>query len=104
MHVEILGAVKEPWPGLLGFDIAENDYRDMLAFIRASFAGSDGVPPAIAGAHYGATDAFFEATGSFNALLGCNTWTAAALRRGGLQTGWWNPLPATLAWSLALHN
>ena len=54
----------------------------MLAFIRASFAESGGAPLHIAGAHYGETDAFFEANGSFNALLGCNTWTAAALRRG----------------------
>jgi uncharacterized protein (TIGR02117 family) len=104
MHVEILGAIAEPWPGLLGFDIPESKHRDMLAFIRASFAESGTGPLHIAGAHYGKTDAFFEATGSFNALLGCNTWTASALRRAGLQTGWWNPLPATLSYSLALHN
>ena len=104
MHVEILGAIAEPWPGLLDFDIPDSKYHDMLAFIRASFTESGGAPLHIAGAHYGKTDAFFEAHGSFNALLGCNTWTAAALRRAGLRTGWWNPLPATLAYSLALHN
>jgi uncharacterized protein (TIGR02117 family) len=104
MHVEILGAIAEPWPGLLGFDIPESRYRDMLAFIRASFAEGGGAPLYIEDAHYGMNDAFFEAHGSFNALLGCNTWTATALRRAGLQTGWWNPLPATLAWSLELHN
>ena len=54
-------------------------------------------------ASYGEFDAFFEA-GNFTALLGCNTWAAAALRKAGLQTGWWNPLPQTLGLSLDLHN
>ena len=76
----------------------------MLAFIRASFAEANGAPVHIEGAHYGDADGFFEANGSFNALIGCNTWTARALRQAGLQTGWWNPLPQTLAYSLALHN
>ena len=49
--------------------------------------------PARATATY---DQFFEAKGRFNALVGCNTWTAAALRAAGLRTGWWNPLPQTL--------
>ena len=44
MHVEILGAIAEPWPGLLDFDIPESKYRDMLAFIRASFTESGGAP------------------------------------------------------------
>jgi uncharacterized protein (TIGR02117 family) len=56
------------------------------------------------GKSYGSDDAFFEANGYFNALLGCNTWTAAALRAAGVKTGWWTPLPPLLITSLHLHN
>jgi uncharacterized protein (TIGR02117 family) len=76
----------------------------MLAFIRSSFAETDGVPVRLAGTGYTPNDTFFDAVGSFNAIVGCNTWTARALRQAGLRTGWWTPLPQTLAWSLALYD
>jgi uncharacterized protein (TIGR02117 family) len=104
MHVEILGALDETHPAVSGFDVPEAGFERMLAVIRASFTEANGAPVHIDGAHYGSSDAFFEANGSFNALIGCNTWTARALREAGLQTGWWNPLPETLAFSLELHN
>jgi uncharacterized protein (TIGR02117 family) len=104
MHVEILGALDETHPAVSSFDVPEAGFERMLTVIRASFAEANGAPVHIEGAHYGKNDGFFEAKGSFNALVGCNTWTARALREAGLQTGWWNPLPETLAFSLALHN
>jgi len=58
----------------------------------------------ILGKGYGRHDAFFDANGSFNALVGCNTWTARALREAGLRTGLWNPVPQTLALSLKFYN
>ncbi|MGG2475846.1 DUF2459 domain-containing protein, partial [Rhizobium sp. BR5] len=42
---------------------------------------------------------FFEANGWFNAVAGCNTWSAAMLREAGIRTGWWTPLPPLLRWS-----
>jgi hypothetical protein len=47
---------------------------------------------------------FYEAQGTFNALVGCNVWTATALRSAGLRTGWWNPLPFLLIRSLWYYN
>jgi len=58
----------------------------------------------ITDAAYGVTDRFFKAKGYFNALFGCNSWTAAALRTAGFRTGPWNPVPETLKPSLALYN
>lgn len=75
-------------------------YEALLSAIEASFAKRDAIP----GAGYGPYDRFFEATGSFNALAGCNVWTAAMLRRAGLTTGLWTPLPRLLLWSLDLHG
>jgi uncharacterized protein (TIGR02117 family) len=76
----------------------------MIAAIRESFILDDGVPVAIQGAAYGADDAFYEAKGAFNAFIGCNTWTAAVLRAGGVRTGWWTPLPQLLDLSIDLHH
>ncbi len=56
------------------------------------------------GVAYDAHDIFFPAVGGFNAMMGCNTWTADMLRRAGVKTGMWTPLPLTLDWSLDLHN
>ncbi len=104
MHVAVAGAVEEPQPYLQAFTISNDGLARLLAFTRASFAERDGMPVRIDGAGYGPNDAFYEGVGYFNAFLGCNTWTAAALREAGLRTGWWNPLPVTLGWSLALYN
>lgn len=101
MHVEIVGPIDGFIP-TADFMIAENGLGRLLDFVRASFAGSE--PVQVPGAGYGDNDAFYEAVSSFNAIVGCNTWTAAALREAGLRTGWWNPIPGTLAYSLALYN
>lgn len=104
MHVDIGGEVAEPHPAIAAFEVDERGFERLTDFIAESFERADGEPIVIAGASYLGTDRFYEARGSFNALVGCNTWTARALREAGLQTGWWNPLPATLAASLRLHN
>lgn len=104
MHVELAGEISETNPAVAGFDLTEAGFQRLLLFVEQSFRqGPDGPEP-IAGAAYGDYDAFFEANGYFTAVAGCNTWTAGALRAGGLQTGWWNPLPATLFYSLRLYN
>ena len=105
MHVEVAGDIPEPQPVVTGHALSEAGYDRLLTFIRASFRSSpERGPIHIEGAAYGEFDAFFEANGWFNAVAGCNTWTATALREAGLRTGWWNPLPQSLAVSLSLHN
>jgi uncharacterized protein (TIGR02117 family) len=104
MHVEVIGVVDEPQPHLAAFSVSDEGLDRLLGFIRRSFAEKGGGPVRIEGAGYGPNDAFYEGVGSFNAFLGCNTWTAAALREGGLRTGWWNPLPVTLGYSLEMYN
>lgn len=101
MHVSVAGALDgadQPWRG---FDLTESEFERLMDFIESSFGD---VPIPIVGAGYGDNDRFFEAKGRFNALVGCNTWAAAALRSAGLRTGWWNPLPQTLGLSLDLLN
>jgi uncharacterized protein (TIGR02117 family) len=104
LHVQVAGSLDETQPGIAAFTISMEGLKRLLGLTRATFADAAGAPIHLAGTGYGPTDTFFEAVGSFNALIGCNTWTAGALREAGLRTGWWNPLPQTLIYSLALYN
>lgn len=104
MHVDLAGDVALPQSTVSRFDVSEAGFASMLDFIERSFVRSATGVQRIPGVAYGAYDGFFDAHGKFNALAGCNTWTAAALRQAGLTTGWWNPLPVTLNWSLGLYN
>jgi uncharacterized protein (TIGR02117 family) len=104
MHVDVARDIPEPHPDVTGFDIGEERFVALLDFIAASFRqGPDGPIP-VENAGYSRFDRFYEANGHFNALVGCNTWTAAALRAAGLRTGWWNPVPASLDLSMRLYN
>lgn len=94
MHVDVAGNIVEPHPDVAGFDIREERFAALLDFIAASFQRGPNGAILIENAAYSRFDRFYEANGHFNALVGCNTWTAAALRIAGLRTGWWNPLPA----------
>ncbi|UXT23057.1 TIGR02117 family protein [Agrobacterium tumefaciens] len=110
MHVDVTGDFPTDFAGVKRLGISEAGYRRLVAAIRASFlrdddgGGPGGKVRLIPGVSYGLTDAFFEANGRFNALVGCNTWSAAMLREAGIRTGWWTPLPPLLRWSVALHN
>lgn len=100
MHVQVAGPISRDHTEVRVLTVSAEGRRQMIAAIHESFERMDGVPIVIEGAAYGLDDVFFEARGGFNALAGCNTWTAAMLRRGGLTTGWWTPLPQLLDWSL----
>ena len=105
MHVRRVGYIPADSQDVRAVELDEVEFARLLADIRDSFkvdAGGD--PEEIAGAAYDAHDVFFPAVGGFNAFMGCNTWTARMLRRAGLRTGLWTPLPVTLNWSLDLHN
>ncbi|RRH90005.1 TIGR02117 family protein [Mesorhizobium tamadayense] len=104
MHVDLAGAIAEPHPDVAGFDIDEEHFSALLDYIQSSFQQGSNGPMVIVNAGYFSFDRFYEANGHFNALVGCNTWTAAALRTAGLRTGWWNPLPVSLGWSMWLYD
>ncbi|EJC80951.1 hypothetical protein Rleg4DRAFT_2621 [Rhizobium leguminosarum bv. trifolii WSM2297] len=104
MHVDLAGHITEPQPSVAAFDIGDDQLARLRKFISDSFVRDAGVVLPIPDAGYGEIDRFFEARGYFNALFGCNTWTAAALRTAGLRTGLWNPFPQSLRLSLSVYN
>lgn len=104
MHVDVAVAIPESHPDVMKLDIGDAGFNALIDTIDASFARNGAGPLPISGASYTDHDGFYEANGPFNALLGCNTWTAAALRSAGLRTGMWNPLPVSLWISMRLYN
>jgi uncharacterized protein (TIGR02117 family) len=105
MHVQRSGDIPQDQDLVQSVNLEKADFRRLLDEIRSSFQSTDGSSPqAILGAAYGKHDIFFPANGGFNALMGCNIWTARMLRVAGVTTGLWTPLPVTLRWSLELHN
>ncbi|ARM89647.1 urease-associated protein [Rhizobium sp. CIAT894] len=104
LHIDLAGHITEPQPTIAAFDIGDDQMARLRKFISDSFVREAGAVVPIPDAGYGEIDRFFEAKGYFNALFGCNTWTAAALRSAGLRTGLWNPLPQSLRLSLGVYN
>ena len=105
MHVAITGRIDPTDPSVMTLTLDRAAFDGVVEAVLDGFSGDrDAHRKLIAGSGYGAYDRFYEADGWFNAFAGCNTWTAAVLRRGGLKTGWWTPLPGLLTWSLSLHN
>ncbi|NKL62471.1 TIGR02117 family protein [Rhizobium leguminosarum] len=104
LHLDLAGPITEPQPTVTAFDVRDDQLAQLRDFISQSFVRDAGAVVPIPDAGYGEIDRFFEARGYFNALFGCNTWTAAALRSAGLRTGLWNPLPQALRLSVAVCN
>lgn len=105
MHVQRAGHIPLSQDSVRTVDLDREAFEHLLNEISLSFeTAGNGAPQPILGASYGSQDIFFPAVGGFNAFMGCNTWTARMLREAGLKTGLWTPLPATLRWSLELHN
>ncbi|MER0239831.1 TIGR02117 family protein [Fulvimarina sp. MAC8] len=85
--------------------LSDREYRRLLDAILESFRTEPGGRrTALDVSGYGDFDRFYPAKGRFQVLFGCNTWTGDMLRRAGLTTGWWTPLPFLLDASLDLHE
>ncbi|MBX5160133.1 MULTISPECIES: TIGR02117 family protein [unclassified Rhizobium] len=104
LHVDLAGHITEPQSSVAPFDVSDDQLARLRNFISDSFVRDAGSVVPIPDAGYGEIDRFFEAKGYFNALFGCNTWTAAALRSAGLRTGLWNAFPQSLRLSVAVYN
>lgn len=104
MHVSIAGDIPFSNADVTALNLSDAGYQNLVDFILGSFATEQGKRVPLIGTSYGQYDAFFEGVGYFTAVMGCNTWTAAALRNAGVTTGWWTPMPKLLSASLRLHN
>lgn len=104
IHAELAGDIPLDAPAVTAISLDAEGLERLKQFILGSFEQKNNQPSPLIGSNYGENDAFFEARGYFNALMGCNTWTAAALRQAGVTSGLWTALPWMLRLSLRLHN
>ena len=96
MHVEW---VDDPAYADRAIRLRPEEYRRLWAAIRADFQlDESGKPTLIDHPGYGPSDAFYWATGKFNALKTCNTWAAGRLRVAGVETSLWPPFVQGLVW------
>jgi len=96
LHVEW---VDDPSYGEREIRLRPEEYRRLWAAVRADFQlGPGGRPVRIDHPGYDCCDAFYRATGRFNALRTCNSWTADKLRLAGVKTSLWPPFTSGLLW------
>lgn len=76
-----------------------DEYHALSRFILSSIEMPDGRPVAIAQG-YGATDAFFAATGRYTLIGTCNQWSGQALKSMGAPVALWTPFSFLVGWNL----
>jgi uncharacterized protein (TIGR02117 family) len=102
MHVEW---ITDPSYAEREIRLRPEEYRRLWAAIRADFRpGPAGRPIRISHRGYGCCDAFYQASGRFNALKTCNSWTADKLRIAGVKTSLWPPFAQGLLWRYRRQN
>ncbi|NNM76623.1 TIGR02117 family protein [Sphingomonas sp. ID1715] len=82
----------EPWSDARPIRLSPEQYRSLVARIRASFDPGDTRP--VAG--YDVADVFYPARGHYDAIRTCNWWTSEMLAAAGVRVGAWTPFSATL--------
>lgn len=85
----------EPVPDILceKLEISNQQYADLVDYIRASFALSiDGKSRCIANRGYWEFDAFYEAHGKYSLFSTCNSWINGGLKAAKLPACLWTPL------------
>jgi uncharacterized protein (TIGR02117 family) len=105
MHTVLAGEVTPNGKDIISIKLSPAAFDAMLMKSLERFSrGAFSQPVLLPGTEYGEFDRFYEGVGAFNAIVGCNTWTAGVLRAGGLKTGLWNMLPFSLHTSLEIWN
>lgn len=97
LHVQWL---RRPAPdkALRRLMLSAAQYATLVSYVRQALP--DGHATVIAGAGYGANDAFYEALGGYHAFETCNTWTGRGLREAGLPVSRWTPFDFNVLWNL----
>ena len=96
VHVEY---VSNPDYAVRQIRLRPEEYRHLWAAIRADFApDGNGRPKRDPHPGYGASDAFYSATGNASAVRTCNVVVADWLRLAGVKASVWPPLAPGLIW------
>lgn len=76
----------------ISLQLDDNQFRRLTTYLLNSFSiPEDGDVKSVEGLHYGETDAFYPAPGSFSLFKTCNTWANNGLKYAGLEASLWTP-------------
>ncbi len=99
MHVG-LGYEPETGEEVRSIRVSEDQYRNLLTFVKAHFARDSNDDLQKLSASFGDYDIFYQAHGSYHLFRTCNCWAGEALKSAGVKVGCWTPLPKTVFWHL----
>jgi uncharacterized protein (TIGR02117 family) len=101
LHVSYLRDADLRHEGTHAMPLTAQQYAVLVSYVQASLvrtASGEGIN--VPDQHYGANDAFYEATGSYNLFTTCNVWTGRALQQAGVKVSVWTPLASQVLWHL----
>ncbi|MFD3001753.1 TIGR02117 family protein [Pontibacter toksunensis] len=93
MHVEYISSRLTPTKRQQPVLLSAAHYRQLVAYIDASFQQENGKYKHIAGSGYTGQDTFYEAHGKFYILKNCNNWVNQGLKAAEVEAALWAPLP-----------
>ena len=67
--------------------INENDYKNLIRFVKSTFKLKNNKVDLIKGQGYSESDNFYEANNSYHLFQTCNSWTNNALKKAKIKTG-----------------
>jgi uncharacterized protein (TIGR02117 family) len=89
VHVTGYDTVGDDWATLA---VTAWQLEQLLVYLRSTFSyGATGQIQPIDHPGYGDNDRFYEAVGSYNAIVTCNTWINRGLKRMHVRTALWAP-------------
>ncbi len=96
MHVEYIRARLVPTKRQRPLLVSPEQYQQLITYIDESFVQQHGNYLHISGSGYSQRDTFYEAHGKFYILKNCNNWVNQGLKRMGVKTAVWAPLPFSI--------
>jgi uncharacterized protein (TIGR02117 family) len=94
MHVYDLPKAPKPGKKEIQLHLSPEQYAKLVEYIFNTFQRDEnGRFLLIKSKGYTSTDNFYEANGRFSLLKTCNGWTNTALKKAGVETVLWAPLP-----------
>lgn len=88
LHVTYYSQI-EPCQRCAKLQVSEQQYRQLIDFVKQTIQWQHGQSIPIASKILGANDAFYEAHGSYHLFYTCNTWASDALKAMNAKTAWW---------------
>ena len=87
--------------GMHALPLSAQQYASLVNYVeRALVRSSTGPGVNVPGQHYGAHDAFYEASGAYDLFTTCNAWVGRGLAQAGVKVSVWTPLASQVVWHL----